>query len=69
MNENIELKMSNYKAQMSNPPASPESRRAGRWRAGQTQMLQCQSLPVWHLDFDIHLSFGALVFDILKIHC
>ncbi len=38
MNEEIELKMSNYKAQMPN----------------QAQMLQCQIFPVWHLDFDIY---------------
>ena len=53
MNEEIELKMSNYKAQMPN----------------QAQMLQCQIFPVWHLDFDIHLNFGPLAFGILKIHC
>jgi hypothetical protein len=42
--------MSNDKTQMSN----------------QIQMLQCQSLSVWPLDFDIHLNFGNLAFDILN---
>jgi hypothetical protein len=43
--------ITNDKAQMSNPPASPERE---RWQAGQIQMLQYQSLPVWTLDFDIY---------------
>jgi hypothetical protein len=25
--------------------------------SNQIQMLQCQSIPVWALDFDIHLNF------------
>ncbi len=46
-------KIPNVKIQMSN----------------QTQMLQCQSLPLWTLDFDIRLNFGTLAFDILKMDC
>ena len=46
------MEMSNDKTQMSN----------------QIQMLQCQSLHVWALDFDIHLNFGTLAFGILKIY-
>jgi len=33
----------------------------------QIPMLQFQSLPIWPLDFDIHLNFGTLALDILKI--
>jgi hypothetical protein len=31
-----------------------------------TQMLQGQNLTVWFLDFDIHLNFETLAFDIMS---
>ncbi len=54
--------MTDYKAQISNPPTSPEPRRAGRWRVGQAQNPndKIKVLAFWHLDFAIFLITAFL---------